>query len=254
MKEQIVLLQQIAYACRKANGDFDWECGPDKLGKIELDLPRLTIKQQFDRYFADSAWSASGRYTAINGIVQPKVESVVAGSVNRWRLLHAGARATVNLTLRKATPDFRKALADFRKLKASNQEPDDDFIGMYCPEKAVVPQFVLASDGLTRNKLVKRSVSVMQPGTARTCWSCSWTPATTASLTSSDRPAPASTSPAKPQVPRPCQRYRPVGRGHAPGPSDRRPGRRRTVPTRRCARCCERGPATGPVAHPLHSA
>lgn len=163
VKDAVFLLQQIPYACRhKETGAFVWSCDNEgDLGTIKFDLPGLSIKRQFDLYFADPAWGQSGRYTAVNGIVQPEFKST-AGHLERWRILHSGVRATVNLSFRPANSQMLKALADFRKLKASSQVDDDDFINEFCPDQ--LWHFALASDGLTRGNIVKRKVTVLQPG------------------------------------------------------------------------------------------
>lgn len=138
--ERLLLLQQIQYAC---NGAYD--CKPGDVGTIEsYDL------------FGPGTWPASGRYTTVNGLVLPTFPGGQVGRIERWRFVHAGVRDTVNLQLRKmksgASPLVAAAAAD-----------QDSWIAQNCPGEPL-PQFAIASDGLTRGAITERNATILQPG------------------------------------------------------------------------------------------
>ena len=100
MAERVVLLQQIQYACRDAEGNIkvdpntgQWICAPTDVGGIE----------GYDQ-FGPGSWPASGRYTSINGEVLPTFPDARTGRIERWRLVHAGVRDTIKLQFRKMRP------------------------------------------------------------------------------------------------------------------------------------------------------
>jgi hypothetical protein len=95
MPEHIFLLQQIPYACFNApgqinqNADGTWKCDPNQIGVVD----------DFDDQLASATvWDTSGRFTSINGAVQPTLQ-VPAGEVQRWRFIHAGIHDTVNVQI-----------------------------------------------------------------------------------------------------------------------------------------------------------
>jgi L-ascorbate oxidase len=152
MKERIVLLQQIQYACRDANGRIktdpstgDWVCAPGDVGGIE----------GYDQ-FGPPTWQGSGRYTSINGQVLPTFADAQVGRIERWRLVHAGVRDTIKLQFRKMRP----GAAPFALQAAAAQ---DQWIAQNCPG-APLSQFAVATDGLTRSQAIERPVTVLQPG------------------------------------------------------------------------------------------
>ncbi|RDZ26208.1 multicopper oxidase family protein [Lysobacter silvisoli] len=162
MPERVLLFQQVAYACRdqdnkikvekNAAGDtIAWVCEPGDLGGIE----------GYDQFgFAPGAtvdtWVQSGRHTSINGDVLPTFNGLVAGRIERWRMLHAGVRDTINLQL--------------RELRPSHPSPEglsgaalDNWVARNCTGP-VVPQFEVATDGLTRARVAEKNENVLQPG------------------------------------------------------------------------------------------
>jgi L-ascorbate oxidase len=149
--QRIVLLQQIQYACRTANGtieanpDGTYLCKSDQTGGIE----------GYDQ-FGPGSWPASGRYTSINGEVIPTFAGAQVGRIERWRIAHAGVRDTVKLQFRKMRP----GAGPYAQLSTAQQA---DWVAENCPGDALA-QFSLASDGLTRGQITQRPVTVLQPG------------------------------------------------------------------------------------------
>jgi FtsP/CotA-like multicopper oxidase with cupredoxin domain len=168
--EQFFLFQQIPYACfandpgmpsqdwsqihvdggklysASNQTDAPWDCPkpspnqPSSSGRVEnfvLQLDSPTI------------WDTNGRFTSVNGVVQPKL-TVPAGEIQRWRLLHAGIHDTINLQIVRATPEAKKLFAT-SGLSGNRQEQQAD-LSRLCPAtaKTVLPQFEIAADGLTR--------------------------------------------------------------------------------------------------------
>jgi len=170
-KERLLVFQQIPYACRDTADKFrykpvrdkdgnivkgedgkdkmtlDWTCKPGEVGVVE----------SFDQ-LQPSSWSDSGRYTSVNGLVQPIFDDARPGQVERWRLVHAGIRDTIRPLFRKlkdsAKPASDKGIA---ALASAN------FIEEQCTGQPVEYQ-VIASDGLTMEQAQSRQVITMQPG------------------------------------------------------------------------------------------
>ncbi|QWP76882.1 multicopper oxidase domain-containing protein [Lysobacter sp. K5869] len=151
MAERLLMFQQVAYACRdgknniKTASDGRWVCDPGDVGRIE----------SYDQ-FGRNVWKTSGRYTSVNGVVLPTLSGLVAGRVERWRLLHAGVRDTVNLQLRELRPGV--SLPQNLAGKAL-----DNWVGKNCTGP-VLSQFEVASDGLTHGRAIEKRENVLQPG------------------------------------------------------------------------------------------
>lgn len=190
LKEQIFLFQQIAYGCfQKGQNPFPnaapkqnssgWFCDPGDVGVVE------NYPQQFGFPNGADAWSASKRFTEINGKVQPKYVVPAAGQIERWRLVHGGVRDTINLQITKTNASALqtqvsngKAVLDAIRSGAANvsasqplalpttREALQTFVSSVCDANNKVPQFELAVDGLTRNHLARKTLdtNVLQPG------------------------------------------------------------------------------------------
>ena len=153
MPERLLIFQQVAYACRDAEGKIKvdekngfWTCGSKDVGEIE----------RYDDQFGFNVWKKSGRHTSINGTVLPTFDGLVAGRIERWRLLHAGVRDTVNL-------QFREVDAASASIEGLSGEALDSWVGKHCTGKPL-QQFEVASDGLTHARAIVKSENVLQPG------------------------------------------------------------------------------------------
>jgi FtsP/CotA-like multicopper oxidase with cupredoxin domain len=178
LKEQLFLFQQIAYACYQnqpdqpggpwqqlytskglynvnSQGDVTtapWTCptsasvngAPVSPGVVEnfaLQLDSATI------------WDTNGRFTSINGVVQPDIY-VQAGEIQRWRFVHAGIHDTINVQVVRATPVGGKNLIGASALSGNRVQQKQDLLAACNASAAtLVPQFEIATDGLTRTKL-----------------------------------------------------------------------------------------------------
>lgn len=147
--EHIVLLQQIQYYCRDARGqikknpDGSYLCEPNDVGGI-------------DGYeeFGPARWASSGRYTTINGQVNPWFPGRT-GRLERWRIIHAGVRDTVNLRIAR----LRQGAGSPAALNTKEQQAYAD---QNCDGS--VPMFLVAADGLTMGQVKRVNQAVFQPG------------------------------------------------------------------------------------------
>ena len=168
LNENVILLQQIAYACF-ANPDDDtiltkqandgrnvWFCPPDKTGEVRY----------YSTQFGPGSWRSSGHFSIINGKMQPQFgewtpgngDPIRAGEVQRWRMIHAGVRDTVAVQIIKATNvNPSVALVPNGAIEQSN------WVDQHCTSGEVVPQWEFAVDGLTRRHGQTKAVNILQP-------------------------------------------------------------------------------------------
>lgn len=150
-QERILVLQQIAYACRDADGKIKvdakgfWICDDGDVGTIE----------GYDQ-FGPGSWPTSGRYTSVNGLVLPTFSGALQGNVERWRVIHAGVRDTINLEFRKRAG----GAADIKGLAAADAEK---YINDNCTGEPL-EYHLAAADGLTMANAAKTTNAVLQPG------------------------------------------------------------------------------------------
>ena len=160
--ERILLFQQIKYGClddkdviegRKEKGivagvEADvyvrpWTCAPGRIGRIESAEH-------------DLAWDRSGRFSGINGKIQPTLEPARTGRFERWRLIHGGAREPIRMQLHR----LAEGAPNLREVRAADQEA---WIKQHCVGPAL-PLWQIAMDGLTRSNVRRTDVAVLFPG------------------------------------------------------------------------------------------
>ncbi|MBX7531610.1 multicopper oxidase domain-containing protein [Qipengyuania sp. 1XM1-15A] len=142
--EQIMVFSQIQYGCFEAgeerprfNRDIlpwdmpPWECEDDEVGTVDS-----------FRLFNPFPEMTSGRLTGVNGKVQPTISGFETGRFHRLRMIHAGLRRTVDMSIRKLADDA----PDLRDVPGSDHI---QWINDYCTGEPV-EQFHFADDGLTR--------------------------------------------------------------------------------------------------------
>lgn len=181
VRERVMLFQQIAYACRDPDGTIKrtapngpWLCdtaqpGTDPLGTSgttetigDIDIGRVgTVEPGPGNAVFDllgNAWGASGRHTAINGVIHKQFSAATTGTLERWRLIDAGIRQTIRLQVRKAvSPAAANEL--LRRAEAVAAEDVLTVCG-----GAPLEVVGLAADGLTRPHLDLRTDTWLQPG------------------------------------------------------------------------------------------
>jgi FtsP/CotA-like multicopper oxidase with cupredoxin domain len=148
--ERVVILQQIQYACRdaqggiKVNADKTYRCDPGDIGGIE----------GYDQ-IGFGTWPASGRYTSINGRILPTFAGAATGVVERWRMIHGGVRDTINL-------EFRKLRADAPGADLLSTSQLDQYVAQQC-DGPPLTQHLVAADGLTMAAVMPVAQTVFQP-------------------------------------------------------------------------------------------
>lgn len=153
--ERVMLFQQLQYACVNDKGVIEgardkkdepirpFTCGAGETGTIE----------SFDN---DWGWSHDGRFTGINGKVEPQLEDAKTGAFERWRLINAGTGESMHLRLyhlaRQAPP-----------LRTVRAEDQGTWRQRYCTGDPL-PMWQIAMDGLTRSAARKTDVAILYPG------------------------------------------------------------------------------------------
>ncbi|MBW8639422.1 multicopper oxidase domain-containing protein [Hoeflea sp. WL0058] len=160
-RERILVFQQLAYACRDADGRIKtepaddakgaWICDNGDVGGVEHYLGPAPPNQ-----FGGGVWLESLRHTSINGVVVPTIRVDKTGVFERWRMIHAGVRDTVKLEIHK----MREGAPEPRNVSASDMTA---FIDEHCIGSDI-PVFLVAADGLTMDRVRESPDVVMQPG------------------------------------------------------------------------------------------
>ena len=142
---EVMLLQQIPYDCPSNSLTPTKPCPTDGVGVLE----------DFDQVEDPDAWLMSGRYTSVNGKVQP-VLKMKTQRLYRWRMIDTGFQASVVLRIRRAN-DPQKL---FQALGVANQDKD---VMALCDGEDVT-QFEVASDGLTHDKIIPKTLELPAAG------------------------------------------------------------------------------------------
>jgi L-ascorbate oxidase len=151
----VMIFQQIKYGCpddkgviageRDKEGDpvRPFTCAPGEVGRV-------------DSFDYDWGWRRSGRFTGINGKVQPSLDAAMTGAFERWRLINAGTGENMRMRLYRLNP----SAPALRTVKAEAQIAWRE---RYCVGPAL-PMWQLALDGLTRSALRRIDQAVLFPG------------------------------------------------------------------------------------------
>ncbi len=153
--ERVMLFQQFPYGCfdekgiiggkRDKNGDplRPFTCGPGDVGRVE----------SFDN---DWGWRRSGRFTGINGKVEPQLTPAKAGEFERWRMVNAGRGENMRMRLYRLDPSAPP-------LRTVRGEEQIEWRKRYCTGHPL-PMWQVALDGLTRSEIRKVDEAVLFPG------------------------------------------------------------------------------------------
>lgn len=170
LEDRVFMFEQIQYACIDkdpnsnnfgniiTNAAGQWICPDGQVGEIE----------QYGNQFGPGTWAASGRFTMINGLLQPMIETQ-AGKIERWRLIHGGVRDTINFRIVKSgfkagnKEEMNKVLNEIRSKPPAEQKR---LLENYCSVGAGKDynQSEFAVDGLTRYNISNKLMNVLQPG------------------------------------------------------------------------------------------
>lgn len=153
--ERVMLFQQMQYGCLDAKGVIEgardknnepirpFTCAAGETGRIE----------SFDN---DWGWGKDGRFTGINGKVEPRLDDATAGAFERWRLINAGTGEFMHMRLYR----LDSAAPPLRTVRAEDQIAWRE---RYCTG-APLPMWQLAMDGLTRSAIRKVDEAILFPG------------------------------------------------------------------------------------------
>jgi len=187
--ERVMLFQQIAYGCF-SDPQFQhlqtdpqtgaWVCPAGSVGVVENYLQQFGFSAPPGGGAPGSDWVLSGRFTEINGKVQP-VLTARAGEIERWRMIHGGVRDTINLNIVEAVavpgaagsaaePHDAAALtaaATPQALAAQLQSLSSAQLRQFAQQSctgAASTQYEIATDGLTRSAVSAKAVNILNPG------------------------------------------------------------------------------------------
>lgn len=153
--ERVMLFQQIQYGCLDGKGHIEgaldkkgepirpFTCAAGEIGRVE----------SFDN---DWGWAQDGRFTGVNGKVEPQLTDARAGAFERWRLINGGTGEFMHMRLYRLDP----AAPALRTVKAADQVA---WRKRFCTG-APLQMWQLAMDGLTRSALRKTDEAVLFPG------------------------------------------------------------------------------------------
>ncbi|HVF36917.1 MAG TPA: multicopper oxidase domain-containing protein [Sphingomicrobium sp.] len=161
--ERVMLFQQIQYGCLDDKGKIEgrmakqevapgivddvyvrpWSCAAGRVGRIE------NAEHDWD-------WVFSGRFTGINGKVQPRMEPARVDRFERWRLIHGGTREPVKMQLRR----LAEGAPNLNRVPGADQEK---WIASHCTGQPL-SMWQIAMDGLTRSAVRRTDVAVLFPG------------------------------------------------------------------------------------------
>ena len=153
--ERIMLFQQVQYGCLDKKGQIEglvdkkgepirpFTCAPGEIGRVE----------SFDN---DWGWAQDGRFTGINGKVEPQLADARAGAFERWRLINGGTGESMHMRLYRLDP----AAPALRTVKAADQIA---WRKRFCTGSPLAV-WQLAMDGLTRSAIRKTDEAILFPG------------------------------------------------------------------------------------------
>ena len=157
--ERVMIFQQIHYGCLDDKGVIEGKMQQDEEGNDEYVRPFTCTPGKSGRiesFDNDVTWENSGRFTGINGKVQPPLAQARAGAFERWRLIHGGTRERIRMRLYRLAAQA----PDLRAVKGADQE---EWIGKHCRGPAL-KMWQLALDGLTRSDASPIEQAVLFPG------------------------------------------------------------------------------------------
>jgi FtsP/CotA-like multicopper oxidase with cupredoxin domain len=153
--ERVMIFQQIKYACLDKKGQIEGQrdkdnnllrpltCASGEVGRIE----------GFDN---DESWRRTGRFTGINGKVQPELSEARAGGFERWRMINAGSGEPMRMRLYS----LDAAAPPLRTVKAADQVAWRE---RFCTGQPL-PMWQIALDGLTRSAIRKVDEAILFAG------------------------------------------------------------------------------------------
>ena len=153
--ERVLLFQNATYGCLDAKGipagqrDANnapvapFTCAEGEIGRIE-------------NFETDWGWAQTGRFTGVNGKVQPQLDAARTGGFERWRMVNAGNGESMRMRIRRLDP----AAPDLRTVRGGAQA---DWLKRYCTGAPLV-MWQVALDGLTRSEVRRVDEAILFAG------------------------------------------------------------------------------------------
>lgn len=153
--DRVMIFQQIQYGCLDGNDRIEgardkddvpirpFTCARGETGRVE----------SFDN---DWGWAQDGRFTGINGKVEPQLADATAGAFERWRLINAGTGESIHMRLYRLDP----TAPALRTVKGADQAAWRE---RFCTGDPLA-MWQLAMDGLTRSAVRKTDEAILFPG------------------------------------------------------------------------------------------
>ena len=153
--ERVILFQQIEYGCLNDEGKIEgeWNAQNEPVRPLTCSAGKIGGIESFD---TDWGWQYTGRYTGINGKVQPQLSNARAGAFERWRLVNAGTGEGMRMRLYRLHP----SAPPLRGIRAEDQIAWRE---RYCVGQPL-PMWQLAMDGLTRSAIRKVDEAILFAG------------------------------------------------------------------------------------------
>lgn len=188
LREQTMLFQQVEYGCfdgppamtnppqapKVSPTTGFWDCPAGYVGEL----------RNYNNQVVIGSWDRSGRFTSINGVVQPLMprrgDYIAAGEIQRWRLVHGGVRDRINVKIVKA--DLRSLMSVNALNSPTDATLDQGLSGAVSRMRGartklaqqmelanlckgeVVGQLEFAVDGMTRTVFSEKQVNTLHPG------------------------------------------------------------------------------------------
>ena len=171
-KEKVLLFQQIPYACFDDQGQIIGS-GKDGIGAWKCPAGKIGVVENFGSQLSSpTVWDFSGRYTSINGVVQPEIRGIRAGEIERWRFVHGGIHDTVNIQVVPMVNSGSFAAKALQGIIPGTPAQQAKILAEVCPNRPsdgkekslnLVPQFEIAADGLTRTEMLAVGIKDGKP-------------------------------------------------------------------------------------------
>ena len=159
--EHVMVFAQIQYGCHDAKGVLkapqspDPETPPWEQPAWACEAGDVGTADAWNQFGVDAEF-LSRRFTSINRVVQPTLGGFTAGRFQRLRMIHAGLRHPVHLSLRRLAEGAPPLLG----VRAADQQA---WVRQYCTGEPI-EQFHFADDGLTRTAIRRTDQTSMFPG------------------------------------------------------------------------------------------
>jgi FtsP/CotA-like multicopper oxidase with cupredoxin domain len=157
--ERVVVLQTIPYACsfdQDGWPHFARDASGKRVGPVICNSGEVGRIERASQFIRPPEGVRTGRYSSINGRVQPLLSGPVAGRFERWRMVDAGTFGVRRLA-------FRRLAAGAPDLSAVGAAEQPQWIARHCVGP-ILPLWQVARDGLTSSQIRRTEEATLTPG------------------------------------------------------------------------------------------